>query len=381
MRTVTLLQSNKLVFGNGCFNDFCDELSLKRYSKVFVITDRHVISMVIDKLNYLEKSGIGLIIDESIAREPTVADYDRLLSIARAEKVDAVTGIGGGSIMDAAKIVAAMIDNNQSIYDTFGIGKLQSRNTPLYCIPTTSGTGSEVSPNAILLDENDQLKKGIVSPFLVTDASYIDPLLTISVPPAVTAATGIDALTHCIEAYTNKYAHPVVDLYAFEGIKNIAKNIIIAYQDGENVEAREKLALGSLYGGLCLGPVNTAGVHALSYPLGGKFHIAHGISNAVLLPYVFKYNINANPERHADVALALGAEKGTTVLKTANNGVKKLFNLNEMLNIPKKISELGVPVNSIEELAEAAMKVTRLLVNNPREIKYDDALKIYKEAF
>ncbi len=188
---------------------------------------------------------------------------------------------------------------------------------PLVCLPTTAGTGAEVSPNAILLDEADELKKGVVSPHLVPDAAFVDPLLTISVPPAVTAATGLDALTHCIEAYANKFAHPIVDIYALQGIKLISANLVRAVRNGGDIEARAALSLGSLYGGLCLGPVNTAAVHALAYPLGGRFHIAHGVSNALLLPHVLRFNFSAAPERYAEISAALGVARNGSALTTA----------------------------------------------------------------
>src|SRR5439155_14470982 len=153
-----------------------------------------------------------------------------------------------------------------------------------------------------------QLKKAAISPHLVSDAAYVDPALTMSVPPAVTAATGMDALTHCIEAYANRFAHPVVDMYALQGIRLIAANLPLAVERGDDLEARTNVALGSLYGGMCLGPVNTAAVHALSYPLGGEFKVAHGVSNAVLLPHVLEFNLSAAPQRYADIAVALGAQ-------------------------------------------------------------------------
>src|SRR5699024_3953020 len=193
---------------------------------------------------------------------------------------------GGGSVLDVAKLVAAQLNNGQSLEDIVGIKKLKNRDFLLICMPTTSGTGSEVSPNAILLDQRDNQKKGIISPFLVPDIVYADPLLTVTLPPSVTAATGIDALTHCIEAYANRFAHPLVDMYALEGIRLISSNIVEACKNGQDIEARSGMILGSLYGGVCLGPVNTAAVHALSYPLGSQFHIAHGLSNAILFPDV-----------------------------------------------------------------------------------------------
>jgi alcohol dehydrogenase class IV len=283
--------------------------------------------------------------------------------------------------MDVAKLVAALARSTQRVEEVFGIDLLQNRALPLVCLPTTAGTGAEVSPNAILLDETDELKKGVISPHLVPDAAIVDPLLTVSVPPAVTAATGLDALTHCIEAYANKFAHPTVDLYALQGVRLISANLVRAVQDGGNLEARANLALGSLYGGLCLGPVNTAAVHALSYPLGGRFHVAHGISNAVLLPPVLEFNLSQAPERYADVAVALGVERNGSATSTAQRGVQRVIELSQACHIPQRLSELGIPREAIPSMAESAMKVTRLLKNNLRSLTEQDAIGIYDAAY
>ncbi len=249
------------------------------------------------------------------------------------------------------------------------------------CLPTTAGTGSEVSPNAILLDERDKLKKGIVSPYLLADVAYVDPKLTMTVPAKVTADTGMDALTHCIEAYTNKFAHPAVDIYALQGIKLIAANLLRAVKDGNDVEAREALALGSLYGGLVLGPVNTAAVHALSYPLGGEFHIPHGLSNAILLPSVMKFNRPANLRKYAEVAIAMGAPAGKDDDETAQNGVDFICELSKAVGIPQKLTELNIPQSAVDGMAKAAMEVQRLLKNNPREVTEQDARDIYNSLY
>jgi alcohol dehydrogenase class IV len=283
--------------------------------------------------------------------------------------------------LDLAKLAAAMLDSDQTIQDAFGIGNLKNRSIYLACLPTTAGTGSEVSPNAILLDRNDNLKKGVVSPFLVPDGAYVDPLLTISVPPSVTAATGLDALIHCIEEYTNKNSHPIIDLYAKEGIKLISQNLTRAYNNGHDKDAREKVALGSLYGGIGLGPVNTAAVHALSYPLGGEFHVPHGLSNAVLLPYIMEYNIVEAAEKYADVALALGAQRGENDYETAKNGVEKVYDLCRELNVEVKLSALNIPKDAIHKMAEGAVKIERLLKNNPRKFTLEDIIEIYKRAY
>jgi alcohol dehydrogenase len=292
-----------------------------------------------------------------------------------------VIGIGGGSVLDVAKLVAAQLENEQTLREYVGIGLLKGRKKKLICIPATSGTGSEVSPNAILVDDVDNQKKGIISPYLVPDIVYIDPLLTVSVPPAITAATGLDALTHCLEAYTNKFAHPFIDTYAYEGMRLIAANIVQAVRNGQDVEARKQVAMGSLYGGFCLGPVNTAGVHALSYPLGSMFHLPHGLSNALLLPYIMDFNLPAAPKRYADVAVALGCDRAEDDVETAMAGIQKIKELIRDCGIPATLSEVGVPEDAISQMAKDALKIQRLLKNNPREITEEDAVAIYKAAF
>ncbi|WP_405511621.1 iron-containing alcohol dehydrogenase [Spirosoma sp. KNUC1025] len=290
-------------------------------------------------------------------------------------------GIGGGSVLDVAKLVAAQLENDQTLTDMLGIGNLKGRRKKLICVPATSGTGSEASPNAILVDDADNQKKGIISPFLVPDIIYVDPLLTLSVPPAITAATGIDALTHCLEAYTNKFAQPFIDIYAIEGMRLIAANIVQAVRNGADEEARTQVAMGSLLGGICLGPVNTAGVHALSYPLGSMYHLAHGLSNALLLPYVMEFNIPASVCKYAQVAVALGCERADDCAKTAARGVQKIRDLIRECGIPARLRDVNIPFEAIPTMADDALKITRLLKNNPREITREDAIAIYTAAY
>lgn len=381
MKTITLKYPKQITFGNDSINNFVEDYLQFDYKRLFVVTFPEILATLEKTFKKLKDNNVDIFVDTSIISEPTYKTFAKVLKHAKDVHADSVVGIGGGSSLDVAKLVAAQLNNSQLIGDIIGIGKLRQRTTYLACLPTTAGTGSEVSPNAILLDEIDNLKKGIVSEHLIADAAYIDPVLTYSVPPKVTAATGMDALTHCIEEYTNIFSHPVVDIYALEGIKLIGANLIDAYRNSQNTEAREKVALGSLYGGLGLGPVNTAAVHALSYPLGGEFHIAHGLSNAVLLPYVMKFNMSAAPERYAQVAIALGVEKQEDDLITAGKGVDKIFEMCSALDIPIRLSELGIPENAIEQMVEGAMKVTRLLKNNPRTMTKEDARNIYFEAY
>ena len=393
MKAITLLQPQKIVFGTGCIQTFTDDYKKMGLRRLFVLTAPPIRPLIEGTLDELKAAGIAVEVFQDIVAEPTVNDFKRILEEARQFQADSVAGIGGGSVLDVTKLVAAFIDSDQQVEDCFGTGFIRRKGLWFACLPTTAGTGSEVSPNAILLDERDHLKKGIVSPFLIADVAYVDPKLTWTVPAKVTADTGMDALTHCIEAYTNKFAHPSVDIYALQGIRLIAANLeraVTLARDNKPadlsdnpayVEAREALAFGSLYGGLCLGPVNTAAVHALSYPLGGEFHIPHGLSNAILLPSVMKFNMPANIKRHAEVAIALGCEPGKNDEETAQRGVDFIYRLAAAVGIPDKLTALGIPQTAVDGMAKAAMQVQRLLKNNPREVTEQDARDIYNSLY
>lgn len=380
-REIEILRPPKLKFGNGCSSGCVEEFANNGNRRVFVVLTSSVQPVVSPILKEVEASVDAIYVWTEIDQEPSIGMFNDTLDAARQFGADAVLGIGGGSVLDVAKLVAALLDGDQQVREVLGIGKLAGRSTLLTCLPTTAGTGSEVSPNAILLDEEENLKKGAVSPHLVSDATYIDPELTKTLPPDITAATGLDALTHCIEAYANRFAHPMVDLYALEGIRLIAANLEKAVRDGKNMEARTKLALGSMYGGLCLGPVNTAAVHALSYPLGSEFHIPHGISNAVLLPFVLEFNLEAAPEIHANIAEALGVQEEGSPMEKSKAGIEKLRQLMKRCNVPVSMEALGVPRSAIPEMASSAITIDRLLKNNVRELTRTDAERIYEAAF
>jgi alcohol dehydrogenase class IV len=381
MTPLKIFFPGKLVFGNGVLPGLADDVLQLQPSRVFIATIGPLVGAIAGLVTALESKSVEIKTDTSITQEPSFSDFEKLIKQVQPFNPDIVIGIGGGSVLDIAKLVAAQLDNKQQLKDYVGIGLLKGRTKKLVCVPATSGTGSEVSPNAILVDDADNQKKGIISPYLVPDIVYVDPLLTISVPPAITAATGLDALTHCLEAYTNKFAQPFIDIYAYEGMRLIAEHITTAVKDGSNTEAREKVAMGSLLGGFCLGPVNTAGVHALSYPLGSMFHLAHGLSNALLLPYVMEYNIPSATNRYADVAVALGCRRMASDIATACSGVQKVRELVKACSIPARLSEVNIPETAIPQMAADAMKIQRLLKNNPREITEQDAIAIYNAAY
>jgi alcohol dehydrogenase class IV len=381
MNPIILLQPPRVIFGNGCAQN-CVELFAQRGAKrILLVTSKSVRPQIEFLMDAFKKANCEIVETQFVPAEPALEFFESVLQNARDAKIDSVLGIGGGSALDIAKLIAALAQSSQKISEIFGVNFLQSRKLFLVCLPTTAGTGSEVSPIAVLLDEAEELKKGVVSPHLIPDAAFIDPLLTISVPPEITAATGLDALTHCIEAFANKFAHPITDNFALRGIKLISENLLRAVHDGKNLEARAALALGSFYGGLCLGPVNTAAVHALSYPLGGKFHVAHGISNAILLPEVLKFNLSSAPERYAEVAVAAGIERNGSLSKTADLGIEKISQLSRDCGVPQKLSELKISREAIPTMAKAAIQVQRLLKNNLRPLTEADAIKIYEAIY
>lgn len=371
----------KLVFGKGTLEQLPDEITALSCRSVLIVTIAPLLTQLNPLIEKLEARDIKVFVNMSIMNEPCFADVEQIMEEVKGFNPDAVIGIGGGSVLDVAKLIAALLENEQGLREITGIGLLKSRSKKLICLPATSGTGSEVSPNSILVDETDNQKKGIISPFLVPDIVYVDPLLTMSVPPAITAATGLDALTHCLEAYTNLFAHPLIDVYAFEGMRLIGAHIVQAVKNGNDEEARTQVAMGSLLGGFCLGPVNTAGVHALSYPLGSTFHLTHGLSNALLLPYVMEFNYVAAPKRYADVAIALGCDREADDVKTALKGIEKIRDLISACGIPARLRDVNIPKEAIPQMAVDAMKITRLLKNNPRPITEADAINIYNAAY
>lgn len=380
MRNIVLRQPSVINVGSGVFDEIADDFFVKKSQKILILAATPLIFKAEHSAELLRESGKAVFIYEfDFPGEPTFTYFQSLLSVSESFSPDCIIGIGGGSVLDCAKLMSALTNSDQSVNEVTGINLLKGRSISVICVPTTSGTGSEVSPNAILLDENTSEKKGIISPFLVPDSCYIDAQMTLSLPARLTAETGIDALCHCIEAYTNINAHPAIDVYALKGIELIGASMLKAYKNGDDINARTAMALGSFYGGLCLGPVNTTAVHALSYGLGGKYHISHGLANAILLPEVMMFNLEKVTEKTARIAIAMGVMPEENAEKTALEGIKHIKQLCIECGIPQHLSELGIEEKYIEELASIAMNVKRLLVNNPKEMTHSDAVSIYRK--
>lgn len=354
---------------------------LRDSDRVFMLVDSPVLGQVQPIIDRLQNSGTLLLVSTEVVPEPPIESLEALLAPVKEFNPDAVVGIGGGSTMDMAKLVAVLYSGEQRVEEVIGINNVGGRQVKLITASTTSGTGSEVTPIAVLTDSDAGLKKGVVSPHIVPDVAIVDPELTVDLPSSVTAATGMDAMTHCIEAYTNRFAHPIIDSLALRGIELINQSLETAVRDGANLEARTNLALGSLYGGLCLGPVNTAAVHALAYPLGGEFKISHGMSNSVLLPFVMQFNLPSCLERYADIGRVLGLQPGLSDELMAGAAIRSVRTLSERCAIPGDLKTIDIPEAAIPRMAAAAMEVKRLLDNNPREVTLGDAEAIYRNAY
>lgn len=309
--------------------------------------------------------------------EPDIPNLEAALALAAQAQPDLVVGFGGGSAMDLAKLVAVLPGSGQGIHDVVGPEKVNGRRVLLAQVPTTAGTGSEAGTRALVTDPATQAKLAVQSRHMMADYAVIDPDLTLSVPPAVTAATGVDALAHCAEGFTSRKAHPLIDLYALEGIRLVGRYLARAVTDGQDSEARAGLALASLYGGYCLGPVNTTAGHAVAYPLGTRHHVPHGLACAVIFPHTLAFNAPAMPEKTALVLAALGLTptQDEAAARAAAHGWCA------GLGIEMRLSRLGVPEDDLPTMAKEAHAIRRLLDNNPREISAEEILALYRAAY
>jgi alcohol dehydrogenase class IV len=286
----------------------------------------------------------------TVRPEPDIPNLDALLKVANEIKPDLVIGFGGGSAMDLAKLAAALPGSGQSIHDVAGVEKVHGRKIALAQVPTTSGTGSEAGTRALITDPATQNKLAVQSRHMLADLAVVDPDLTLTVPPAVTAATGVDALAHCAEAYTSRKAHPLIDLYALEGICLVGRFLSRAVRNGRDREARAGLALASLYGGFCLGPVNTTAGHAVAYPLGTRHHIPHGLACALIFPHTLAFNAPAVGQKTASIQEALGLAPGQSEAAIRSAALDWCATL----GIDMRLSHHGVPEADLEAMASEA---------------------------
>lgn len=318
--------------------------------------------------------------------EPTEQQVTDVVAGMKDAHPDIVVAVGGGSVMDMAKFVSVMLQNGPGMDDLFA-GKIpEKRKAGLLMIPTTAGTGSEATPNSIALRPALNLKVGVVCPAFIPDQVVLDPELLTGLPPAITAATGMDALCHALECYVSNKANPISDMFALEAMRLIFKSLARTYHDGKDLEARGDTLLAAFYGGVCIASSGTNAVHALSYPLGGRYRIPHGVSNAILLAPVFACNKDSCVEKLANVAdLAARAQgislAGETDQAKADYLIAELARLSRELDIPAALEDLGIPSKDLDTLVDSAFEVKRLLNNNPKPLTKDDIRGIYVSIF
>jgi alcohol dehydrogenase class IV len=379
--TYTLLNVGRIIAGPGSLSTIQEIPAAYGAEKVLIITDQGVwnAGLIEKPKTILESAGFRVAVIHDTPPEPAVDQVKTIFQQAKTLEGQMIIGIGGGSAMDVAKLVSVLLTNDVSLEQLLGKTQIAHRGLPTLMVPTTAGTGSEATPNAIVLVPEEEVKIGIVNNKLIPDCVILDPLMTLNLPPAVTAATGMDALAHAIECYTSKKANPFSDTFALKAVGLISNSLRRAYREGQNIDARHDMLLGALFGGMCISTSGTTAVHALAYPLGGKYRMPHGLSNAVLLPHIMQFNLDAVEDRFRDIAVAMGLDvSGLTTRKAAEKMIENLYALNKDLNIPSGIAAQGVTEADLDGLVEAASKVTRLLENNPKPLAKSDMRAIYR---
>ncbi|MCD2172182.1 iron-containing alcohol dehydrogenase [Rhizobium sp. C4] len=385
MNQFTFSTTKSVVFGAGSLGRLGEAVAATMGQRVIVVTDPGMMTTgIVDRaLAALAGAGVEATVFADVEADPPESVVIAAAELARANGAKGVIGIGGGSSLDVAKLVALLAIGQERLAEVYGVGKAKGPRLPLVLVPTTSGTGSEVTPIAIVTTGASE-KMGVVSPVLLPDIALLDPELTYGLPPHVTAATGIDAMVHAIEAYTSSSPNnnPLSRTLAVQALELMAPAILSAVRDGRNEKARADMLLGSMLAGQAFANSPVAAVHALAYPLGGHFHIPHGLSNALVLPHVLRFNavtahhayVELAPHVFPDLAALTGQERVAAFCD-------RLAQLSTDCGLPQTLRQMQITEDWLPRLAADAMRQTRLLVNNPRPLTEADALSIYRAAY
>lgn len=376
----------KIIFGIDSSKSVGIEAKNLKHGKILIVTDKIMIEIGIFDLvkKSLEENQIKYVVYDGVSGEPTTEFVDEGLKLYKDSKCNIIIALGGGSPIDTAKAISAMTVNPGTIFNYKGLGNIKLRGAPLITIPTTAGTGSEVTSFTIITDSKTNVKMLIGSEHIIPNIAIVDPRLTLSSPRGLTASVGIDALTHAIEAYVSVKANPISDMFALSAIKLIPENLKIAFKDGKNLEAREMTMLGSMYAGIAFGNSSVALVHGMSRPIGAYFHVPHGVSNAALLGVVMDFSYIGDTSRYTDIAVAMGGSiKGLSKIETAKKAVKSVKELIKDLEIPT-LKELGIDKKELQKLApkmaDAAID-SGSPSNNPRLASREEIVKLYMKAY
>jgi alcohol dehydrogenase len=374
----------RIVNGSGSALQLAEECRRLGIASPLVVTDPGLVAigLVQPVLQALQNEGITTQLYDQVREDPPEATVLAAADSGRSAEVDGVIAVGGGSSMDVAKVAAVLLGGHQPLTELYGVGMVKGGRLPLILVPTTAGTGSEATPVAVITT-GETTKAGVSSPVLLPDVAVLDAGLTLGLPPATTAMTGVDAMVHAIEAYTSRHQkNPLSDNLARKALRLLAGNIRTAVREGGNREARENMLLGACLAGQAFANAPVAAVHALAYPLGGHYHIPHGLSNSLVLPSVLEFNAPAASGLYAELAeLVIGKPVAGSAEALTAALIEGLRRLIDDVALPPTLDQAGVDEGDLEMLAEDAVLQQRLLVNNPRDVAYDDALAIYRAAF
>jgi alcohol dehydrogenase class IV len=379
MRPNALIVPRRIVFGKDAAKNVGEEAVAIGGGKVLLVTDAGVLNsgMLTDVTKALRAKGLQVHIFSDVEPEPDVKTADRIASTVREGEFNLVCGVGGGSALDIAKIASIMATNSGQVKEYVGTNLVKKPGLPKILLPTTSGTGSEMTPNAILGFHDEGLKAGVVSPYVLADTAIVDPALTLSLPPKPTASSGIDALAHAIESYISVDANPITDLFSLRAIELIARNLRVAFSKGTDLQARAGMSLAAMIAGISIANAGTCSGHAAAYGYAAKHKIPHGFSVGVALPHIMEFSLVSCPEKGTAITRAMGED--TSRLSSAEviiRAVKAVVQLMKEVNCPTSLSQLGIERSEIPTMAQDMLKTKRLLVHNPRPVNDRDAIEI-----
>lgn len=375
---------HKILFGLNVAKAVASEVASLGGGKPLVATDPGVVEagLLAPVLKSLEEASVPYVLFDKVEPEPPARVVDEGTEVFRKEGCDIVIGVGGGSSLDVAKGISVMATNQGSVLDYCGFDLLKRRGVPKILLPTTSGTGSEVTRVFVITDQAENTKKAVYSPYVLAEVAMVDPLLTMSMPPKVTADTGLDALVHAIETYVSMNATPFSDILAERAIELIGMYLPMAWAKGSNLTARYHMALAATVAGMAFASGGLGAVHGLCYPLGTEYHMSHGRSNAIMLPHVMRFNIPGNPDKFANIASLLGRDvEGLSSLEAAQMAVEAVEDLLDCIQVPYRLRDYGIPESDLPKLVAGGMKQTRLFVPNPRDLSEEDVRGIFQEAY
>lgn len=378
------LAPRKTLLGKDAVAQLGKEAKALNAKKALVVTDSGVVKagLVEIILEALTKASISAKVFDKVEPEPPVRVVEACIAAIKADDYDLIVGLGGGSALDVAKGAAAIAPHGGKVLDYVGMDTIAGPGLPKILIPTTAGTGSEATRVFVMTDEADNTKKVVFSDFLMSDVAILDPMLTLSMPPAVTADTGLDALVHAIESYVSVNTTPFAEIFALEAMSLIAHNLPVAFAKGAHLQARYNMLLAANLAGSAFTSGGLGAVHGLSYVLGTQYHMPHGRSNAIMLPHIMAFNRTANREKFAKIALAMGeATDGISLHEASEKSVAAVKNLLTSVGISFRLSDYGIKREDLPLLVEGGLKQSRLFVPNPRDLTEPDVRKIYEGAF